>query len=93
LIIRIGHQGDGCVYRLDPLSKSRLMKVHPRTHVVPTVLIGYAKRNEYEKVQGPMWPQIAQMITGIETEKLKAFGGVELYNPEDGWRRRIVEAS
>jgi len=93
LIIRIGLQGDGCVYRMDWRSKERLNVAHPRAHVVPTVLIGYAKRDEFEKLQAPMWPQIAQLIAGVDLEKLKALGGVELYNPEGGWRRRILEAS
>ena len=93
LIIKIGLQGDGCVYQMHPLSEIWLKEAHPRTHVLPTVLIGYAKRDDFERVQASMWPQIAQMITGLDMEKLRALGGVELYNPEDGWRRRIVEAS
>lgn len=93
MIIRIGRQWDGCVYRLDSLSKRRLKAAHPRTHVVPTVLIGYdpAKRDQFEARQASMWPQIAQILTGVSLEKLRAFGGVVLIDPEvRGWQRTVV---
>lgn len=89
----IGRQGDGCVYQLDPLSKRRLKAAHPRTHVVPAVLIGYDpdKRDQFEARQAAMWPQIAEILTGVSLDKLRAFGGVVLEDPEvRGWRRKVV---
>jgi predicted Zn-dependent protease len=93
LIVNIGRQGDGCTYRLDPLSKHRLKAAHRRARTVPTVFIGYTTRDEFEALQGPMWVQIVQMLTGVTAEQLSALGGVELHDPDNGLRRRVLSGS
>jgi hypothetical protein len=90
LVVSIGRQWDGCTYRLHPLSKRRLKAAHPRIHPVPSLFVGYATRDEFEALHGPMWLQIAQMLTGLGEDKLRALGGLELHDPDDGSRRRIV---
>lgn len=90
LIVRIGRQWDGCVYRLHPGTKLRLKAARIRVHSVPTVFIGYTDRAEFEALHGPMWPQIVQMLTGLNPDKLRALGGVELHDPEDESRWRVL---
>lgn len=90
LIVEVSHQGDGCTYGLHPLTSIRMKASHPKKHVVPFVFIGYRGQDEFEKLQRPMWPQIAQALLGLSLAKLKALGGVELMDRQSGWRRRIV---
>ena len=84
-MISIGQQSDGCVYGLDVLSRARLQEIHPGAHRVPVVFVGYAAKSDFTTLHGPMWPQIAQMLTGVTAEQLSALGGVELH-ARDGQR-------
>jgi hypothetical protein len=90
IVISIGRQSDGCVYGLDVLSRARLQDLHPEVHRVPVVFVGYASKQEFAALHGPMWPQIAQMLTGLATRRLRELGGVELHNPDDGTRVRVL---
>jgi hypothetical protein len=90
LVISIGRQSDGCVYGLDVLSRARLQELHPGAHRVPVVFVGYGSKQEFEALHRPMWPQIAQMLTGLSPRRLRELGGVELHDPDDGGRVRVL---
>jgi hypothetical protein len=87
LVIYIGRQGDGGVYRLGPWSKKRIADAHPQARRVPFLHIGYYDVQDFEKLQGPFWPSLVQLLTGLTAEQLAALGGVDLYevSSESTW--------
>jgi len=79
--IAIGRQSDGCSYQLDPLSRQRIQSMFPGVRVAPRVFVGYETRSEFEAIHGPMWGQIARLLTGVSVEKLNEIGGFLIYEP------------
>jgi hypothetical protein len=79
--INIGKQSDGCVYELHPHSQRDLREKFPMLRAAPSVFIGYKTREEFETLQGPMWLQVAQMLTGLGRSQIKKLGGAQIYDP------------
>lgn len=82
--ISVGRQGDGGVYELHPLSEMKLMREHPDVRRVPSVFVGYRSKDEFESLHGPLWPQIAMMLTGLSWEQLQQMGGVTIEDVVNG---------
>ncbi len=81
ILIYIGKQGDGCVYELHPRSRRDLKDKYPDVRPAPSVFIGYNTRDEFESLHGPMWPQVAQMLTGLVPSQIRKLGGARIYDP------------
>ncbi|HRI64734.1 MAG TPA: hypothetical protein PK156_10845 [Polyangium sp.] len=81
ILINIGKQGDGCVYELHPLSRRDLKAKYPDVRPAPSVFIGYNTRDEFESLHGPMWSQVAQMLTGLGPSQIRKLGGAQIYDP------------
>lgn len=84
LVIHIGRQSDGCAYELNPRSRADVLKRFPGVRPAPSVFVGYASRADFQTLHGPMWRQIATMLTGLTWEQIEAMGGVTIYDPERG---------
>lgn len=85
--INIGKQSDGCVYELHPRSMLDLKDKFPTVRAAPSVFIGYNTQDEFEALHGPMWLQIAQMLTGLGPSQIKKLGGAQIYDPVE--RREV----
>lgn len=81
ILINIGRQSDGCTYQLHPRSSDEIRSRFPRARPVPSVFIGYETQAEFEELHGPIWRQVALMLTGLSWEQIEAMGGVRLYDP------------
>ena len=81
LVIQIGRQRDGCTYQLHPSSRARLRKEFPDVRPVPSVFIGYDTKSDFEALHGPLWKQIATMLTGLSWERIETLGGIQIYDP------------
>jgi len=81
LIFNIGRQPDGCVYQLNPKSRVEIKKRFPTARAVPSVFVGYDREADFEALHGPMWRQIATMLTGLTWEQIEEMGGMSLYDP------------
>jgi hypothetical protein len=57
---------------------------------VPGVFVGYDTRAEFEELHGPMWKQIAMMLTGLTWEQIESMGGVRIYDPALGESRQVA---
>ena len=82
IIIHVGRQHDGGVYDLDPLSLRRIRENFPMANVIPGILIGYQKEDDFIRVHGPLWSQMVAMLTGLNNDQISMLGGVRLYDPE-----------
>lgn len=79
--VNINRDPDGCYYELDPLSRSRIATAHPGVRAAPMVFIGYKSKADFEALHGPLWPQIAMVLSGLDWTRLQALGGVVLHDP------------
>lgn len=79
--ILVGRQGDGCTYSLHPASRRLILQRFPGVHPAPSVFIGYETRDDFERYQGPMWGQIALLLTGLSENQLRKIGGFLIYDP------------
>lgn len=79
--ININRERDGCYYELDPVSRSQVGAARAEARVAPMVFIGYKSEQDFDALHGPLWLQIARLLTGLSDEELEEFGGVVLYDP------------
>ena len=91
ILINIGQQSDGCVYELHRHSRRDLRTKFPSARAAPSVFIGYNTRDEFESLHGPMWLQVAQMLTGLGPSQIKKLGGAQIYDPVA--KREIAKVS
>ncbi len=91
IIIEYGLQGDGVTYRLEAGSRRRIagafQGVHPSRH---NVFVGYDTREDFENVHGPIWRQIAIILTGLSWEQIQKLGGARLLDPVSGAEQSLV---
>lgn len=90
ILVFIGQQRDGCVYELHPLSQERITASHPNTRLPSKIFIGFDEQAAFEDAHGPLWRQIAMLLTGLSWEELEQMGGVELYEPATDTRHPLV---
>ena len=76
IIILAGLQADGTTYQLHPSSRNRVRERFPSATQAPSVFVGYETQADFESLHGPMWGQIAMMLTGLSLEKLEGLGHV-----------------
>lgn len=81
LLINIGRQSDGCTYQLNPRSRAEIRNKFPGVHSAPSIFVGYETQSDFESLHGPMWKQIAMMLTGLSWDQIEAMGGVSMYDP------------
>lgn len=94
VIVAVGFQGDGATYRLHPTSAMRVQKAFPGVRVAPSVYVGYASRDEFEALHGPMWPQIVILLTGVDVARLKErFEHITLWDPASGKQWENVDGA
>ena len=79
--IMVGRQGDGCTYSLHPASRRLILQRFHGVHPAPTVFVGYETRDDFERYHGPMWGQIALILTGLSETQLRGLGGFLIYDP------------
>lgn len=76
LRVEIGQKADGFVFRLDPRSKPSLVGRSKRAAQLPTVSIGFDTRADYERIHGPIYMHIAELLTGLTEEEIHTLGVV-----------------
>jgi hypothetical protein len=92
IVIYVGRQATGATYELEPLSRRRLSQAFPQTRRTPKVFLGYEKEQDFEQVHGPLWPQVATILTGLSLDQLDKLGGARLYDPaeEAEWDLKVA---
>ncbi|MCK6529130.1 hypothetical protein L6R50_16770 [Myxococcota bacterium] len=81
ILVLFGQQADGCSYALHPRSRRIIDHRFPGVHPAPNVFIGYDTLLDFERIHGPMWPQVATMLTGLTREQIRDLGGAVLFDP------------
>jgi hypothetical protein len=80
LEIAVGWQHDGGVYQLQPWDERRIREAFPEAVIIPTMLVGYDKTEDFERFHRRYWQQIALMLSGLTPEQIASFGGFRLWD-------------
>jgi hypothetical protein len=75
LLIYVGRQQRGAVYRLGTRTRLRLEKDFPHAARMPMVHLGYESPEGFERLHGPVWEQVAEMLTGLSRKQISKYGG------------------
>ena len=84
IVILAGLQTDGTTYRLHPVSRERLRVAFPTIAQAPSVFVGFDTQADFESLHGPMWGQIAMLLTGLSLQRLREMGRVIVREPATG---------
>jgi hypothetical protein len=79
--ILVSRRSDGCTYSLSPTSQKLILKSFPRANLVPNVFISTTTQADFEKTQGPIWGQVAIILTGLPEQQIKQLGGYRVVDP------------
>ncbi len=82
LEIAVGWQGNGGVYMLQPWDKQRVQETYPEAVIIPAMMVGYDRTEDFTRFHRPHWQQITLMLTGLTPEQIARLGGVRLWDPE-----------
>lgn len=87
LVIYVGRQATGCTYQMGPISRRRIREAFPDARIAPSVFVGYETKQDFEKAHGPIWDQLAIILTGLTREQIDKLGGIRIYDPvaESKW--------
>jgi hypothetical protein len=88
--ILVGRQSDGCTYSLHPTSRKLIRRRFQSARLVPSLFIAADTRADFEAAQGPVWDQIAMILTGLSKQQMDELGGVRVYDPVN--KRVLPEA-
>lgn len=84
LTIYIGRDMDGFTFRLRPRSLELLKKQFPGLTPLPQVSIAYDVRSDFESINGPIYHNIQEMLTGLTDEQVDELGGISFVEPTTG---------
>ena len=74
-------ESDGCVYQFEPISKRRLAEAYPDVQRLPDLLLGFRNRTEFDTLHRPLWPVVAELLTGLNRDQIARLGGIRIYDP------------
>lgn len=91
IIINVGIQSDGYVFRLQPKSRHWLQENYPHTNIVSSIFIGFDTKQEFEEIHGSIWEQVSKLLTGLSLQELNTLGGFAIYSPSE--KKEIMQSS
>jgi hypothetical protein len=69
---------DGTVFRLTSTSQERIMRRFPNSQLGGEVFWGTETRRRVESVYGPIWDQVAKVLTGLSEVQWESLGGYRI---------------
>jgi hypothetical protein len=83
ILIYAGFQGNGVTFALHPKSRRQINEECPGVRIVPnSIFFSHDPPQDWERLLGPVWNQVATLLTGLGKADLGALGGVRVYDPE-----------
>ena len=79
--ILISRRSDGCTYSLSPTSRKLILKSYPKSNLAPNVFISTMTQSDFENTHGPIWDQVAIILTGRSEPQIKHLGGYRVIDP------------
>jgi hypothetical protein len=84
VVIQVGRQLDGYTFRLDPRSRAEIAESLPKPLPATSVFVSFETREGLERVYGPMWQQVAILLTGLSEAQLGNLGGSVFIDAANG---------
>jgi hypothetical protein len=78
--IQVNRSIRGATYGLDGDSRRAIQASYPDLHAAPSVYVATESEEDFERVHGKIWKQIALVLIGLSATKLKELG-VALHDP------------
>lgn len=83
LLIRLGIQHDGGVYRLDTLSLKRIKAAFPDVEPLPMIMLGHRRATEFDRLHPRRWEEMARLLTGLTPDQIARLGGVRIFDTDN----------
>ncbi len=83
----------GTEYRLHPKGQERILREYPNSRLVPQVFWSRETQHDYESTHGPIWNQVAILLTGLSEEQISKLGGYTIYVPGGEVLREAPESN
>lgn len=80
--IYVHPQMDGVTYELDPVSKALVEKHAKDTQPASRLFISFGDKTQLEWTHGPVWKQVASLLTGLSWIQLSELGNVVFIDPK-----------
>jgi hypothetical protein len=82
LVIYVGRQGNGVVFRLSPRSERALGACFPeRIQTAQSLFVRYEDGRAFEDVRGFLAEHVAALLTGLSPQDMQRAGGVRFVDP------------
>lgn len=86
IILNVGSQRDGYVFRPRPKSRVWLEEHYPDKPRVSSVFIGFDKSVEFPQIPDAIWRQVWSLLTGLSDKELSDVatnqaGGLAVFDP------------
>lgn len=72
LIIDVGIQSNGYVFRINPKSQVFLKEINPSQNYSETIFLSHETKSDFESYIGPVGSQVVQISTRLTPEELKS---------------------
>jgi hypothetical protein len=83
IVIEVGKQMNGATFRLSPKTEAMLASHIPDWSPASSVFVSFDTQWDFDRLQGPMWGQIAMLLTGLSEEQIQRLGGFIFMSPTD----------
>ena len=84
LTLEMTTQGNGWTFRLSPKTHALLKQRFDHAAIGSSLFVGTDTRRSYEEIHGPMWDQIALLLTGLSLDQIEELGGYQVVDVRSG---------
>jgi hypothetical protein len=81
VVINVTRQALGITAALHPHSRTAIRRRFPNARRVSSVYVEYETEAEFKHAHGPMWDEIALVLTGLTADQLQELGGYRVFDP------------
>jgi hypothetical protein len=83
IVVEVGKQRNGATFRLSPKTEVRLASRIPDWSPASSIFVSFDTSWDFDRLHGPMWTQIAMLLTGLSEEQIQSLGGFIFMIPTD----------
>jgi len=83
IVIEVGKQMNGATFRLSPKTEAMLAARIPDWSPASSIFVSFDTQWDFNRLLGPMWTQIAMLLTGLSEKQIQSLGGFIFMTPTD----------
>ncbi len=74
---------NGATFRLSPKTEAMLAAKFPDWSPASSIFVSFDTQWDFDRLQDPMWSQIAMLLTGLGENQIQGLGGFVFMSPSD----------